>query len=131
EDEKKEAEKKDEELKSVTDFVKETLGDKVAVVRISHKLKNHAVFLTTQGGITFEVEKYYKDMPGGGMGLKAERVLELNDEAPVFKSLQTAIEADKDKAAKIAKVMYGQACIMAGQPIDDPVEYADMVLEMI
>ena len=133
EDEKKEAEKKDEEFKDLIDFAKETLGDKVAAVKISHKLKNHAVLLSTQGNITFEVEKYFKEMPGAdGMGaIKAERVLELNAESDAFNSLKTAFESDKDKAAKIVKVMYGQACIMAGQPIDDPVEYSDLVLSMI
>ncbi|MBO4502694.1 MAG: molecular chaperone HtpG [Candidatus Methanomethylophilus sp.] len=133
EDEKKEAEKKDEEFKELIDFAKETLGDKVAAVKISHKLKNHAVLLSTQGNITFEVEKYFKEMPGAdGMGaIKAERVLELNAEADAFNSLKAAFESDKDKAAKIVKVMYGQACIMAGQALDDPVEYSDLVLSMI
>ncbi|MCQ2079951.1 MAG: molecular chaperone HtpG, partial [archaeon] len=133
EEEKKEAEKKDEEFKELTDFAKETLGEKVAAVKISHKLKNHAVLLSTQGNITFEVEKYFKEMPGaeGMPGVKAERVLELNDESSAFASLKAAYEADKEKAARIVKVMYGQACIMAGQPLDDPVEYSDLVLGMI
>jgi molecular chaperone HtpG len=133
EDEKKEAEKKDEEFKTVVDFAKETLGDAVKAVKISHKLKNHAVLLSTQGGITFEMEKYFKEMPGSGEGpgIKAERVLELNSEADAFKSLQNAIENDKERAAKIVKVMYGQACLMAGQPLDDPVEYSDLVLSMM
>ena len=133
EDEKKEAEKKDEEFKDLIDFAKETLGENVAAVKISHKLKNHAVLLSTQGNITFEVEKYFKEMPGAdGMGaIKAERVLELNAESDAFNSLKAAFESDKDKAAKIVRVMYGQACIMAGQPLDDPVEYSDLVLSMI
>ncbi|MEE3477936.1 MAG: molecular chaperone HtpG, partial [Methanomethylophilus sp.] len=72
-------------------------------------------------------------MPGSGEGpgIKAERVLELNSEADAFKSLQNAIENDKERAAKIVKVMYGQACLMAGQPLDDPVEYSDLVLSMM
>lgn len=132
EDEKKEAEKKDEEYKEVVDFAKETLGDSVKAVKISHKLKNHAVLLSTQGGITFEMEKYFKEMPGAaGPGLKAERVLELNADSDAFKSLQKAVTEDKDKAAKMVKVMYGQACIMAGQPLDDPVAYSDLVLSML
>ena len=133
EDEKKEAEKKDEEFKDLIDFAKETLGENVAAVKISYKLKNHAVLLSTQGNITFEVEKYFKEMPGAdGMGaIKAERVLELNAESDAFNSLKAAFESDKDKAAKIVRVMYGQACIMAGQPLDDPVEYSDLVLSMI
>jgi molecular chaperone HtpG len=79
------------------------------------------------------MEKYFKEMPGAGEGpgLRAERVLELNSEADAFKSLQNAIENDKERAAKIVKVMYGQACLMAGQPLDDPVEYSDLVLSMM
>ena len=133
EEEKKEAEKKDEEYKDLVDFAKETLGESVKAVKISHKLKNHAVLLSTQGNITFEVEKYFREMPGAdGMGaIKAERVLELNAESDAFNSLKTAFEGDKDRAAKIVKVMYGQACLMAGQPLDDPVEYSDLVLSML
>lgn len=133
EEEKREAERKGEEYKALTDFAKESLGDSVFAVRISRKLKNHAVFLTTEGRITFEVEKYFKDMPAamGGAPMRAQRVLELNSDSEAFRSLEKAFAEDKDHAAKIVKVMYAQACIMAGQPIDDPVEYSDLVLSMI
>ncbi len=131
-EEKKAAEKKDEEYKELTDFAKQTLGDGVAAVKISHKLKNHAVLLTTQGSITFEVEKYFREMPGAaGDGVKAARVLELNSDSDAFKALNEAFKTDKDKAAKIVKIMYGQACLMAGQPLDDPVAYSDLVLSML
>ena len=132
EEDKKEAEKKDEEFKDVTDFCKETLGDSVAEVKISRKLKSHAVLLSTQGGVTFEMEKYFREMPGNEEdGIKASRVLELNTEAPVFQTLRDAIAKDKERAADIVRVMYGQACLMAGQPLDDPVGYSDLVLRMI
>ena len=101
-------------------------------MKISHKLKNHAVLLTTQGSITFEVEKYFREMPGAaGDGVKAARVLELNSDSDAFKALNEAFKTDKDKAAKIVKIMYGQACLMAGQPLDDPVAYSDLVLSML
>ena len=132
EEEKKEAEKKDEEYKDLIAFAKESLGEEVADVKISHKLKNHAVLLTTQGNITFEVERYFKEMPGqAGTGVKAARGLELNSDSDVFKSLDAAFKDDKERAKKIVKVMYGQACLMAGQPIDNPVEYSDLVLSML
>ena len=132
EEEKKEAEKKDEEYKDLIAFAKESLGEEVADVKISHKLKNHAVLLTTQGNITFEVERCFKEMPGqAGTGVKAARVLELNSDSDVFKSLDAAFKDDKERAKKIVKVMYGQACLMAGQPIDNPVEYSDLVLSML
>ncbi|AGI48247.1 Molecular chaperone, HSP90 family [Thermoplasmatales archaeon BRNA1] len=132
EEEKKEAEKKDEEYKELLDFCKETLGDEVANVKISHKLKSHAVLLSTQGNITFETEKYFREMPGmAGDGVKAARVLELNTESQVFASLQAAFKDDRERAKKIVKVMYGQACLMAGQPVANPVEYSDLVLSML
>lgn len=131
EEEKKESEKKDEEHKDLLDFVKETLGDDVSEVRISRKLKNHAVLLTTKGNITFEMEKYFKDMPGGGDdGVKASRVLELNAGHSAFKALEESIGSDKDRAADMVKIMYGQASIMAGVPLDDPVAFSDLVLSM-
>ncbi len=132
EEEKKEAEKKDEEYKDLIAFAKETLGDEVADVKISHKLKNHAVLLTTQGNITFEVEKYFKEMPGqAGTGVKAARVLELNSDSAAFGSLNASYKEDPEKAKKIVKIMYGQACLMAGQPVGNPVEYSDLVLSML
>ncbi len=131
EEEKKEAEEKDEKFKDVIDFVKETLGDDVAEVRISRKLKRHAVFLTTTGNITFEMEKYLKEMPGtGDENVNASRVLELNSEHSAFKSLKEAIESDKEKAAKMVKIMYGQASIMANVELDDPIAYSDLVLSL-
>lgn len=131
EEEKKEADEKDEEHKDTLEFVKETLGDDVAEVRISRKLKNHAVLLTTTGGITFEMERYFKEMPGGDSGgIKASRVLELNAGHSAFKAIEEAIGSDKDKAADMVKIMYGQASIMAGVPLNDPVAYSDLVLSM-
>lgn len=130
EEEKKESEKKDEEHKDLLDFVKETLGDDVSEVRISRKLKNHAVLLTTKGNITFEMEKYFKEMPGGYDGVKASRVLELNAGHSAFKALEESIGSDKDRAADMVKIMYGQASIMAGVPLDDPVAFSDLVLSM-
>lgn len=131
EEEKKEAEKKDEEYKDLMAFCKETLGDSVSDVKISRKLKNHAVLLSAQGGITFEMEKYFKEMSGGGEGMKASRVLELNTDSSAFRSLESAFGNDRDKAAKIVRIMYGQACILAGLELDDPVAYSDLVLGML
>ncbi len=132
EEERKEAEKKDEEYKDLVAFAKETLGEEVADVRISRKLRNHAVLLTTQGNITFEVEKYFREMPGqAGDGIKAARVLELNTDSGAFRSLESAFRTDKERAGKIVRVMYGQACLMAGQSIENPVEYSDLVLSML
>ena len=131
EEERKEADEKDEEHKGTLEFAKEILGDDVAEVRISRKLRNHAVLLTTAGSITFEMEKYFRDMPGGRGGeMRASRVLELNADHSAFRALENAIGSDKDKAADMVRIMYGQASIMAGIPLDDPVAHSDLVLSM-
>ncbi len=131
EDEKKEADTKSEECKDLLSFVKETLGDKVSAVRLSRKLKNHAVLLTSEGQVSIEMEKYFMSIPGGDeQKVKARRVLELNADHPAFKALSDAFDSDKDKAAKMSKIMYSQAVIISGLPLENTVEYSDLVFDL-
>ena len=131
EEEKKDAEQKEEEYKGLLDFAKEALDGKVSSVRISHKLKNHAVLLTSEGHITLEMEKYFAEMPGSeDEKMKAQRVLELNASHPAFKALDDAFLNDKEKAKDLIKIMYAQASIMAGLPLDDAVGYSDLVFKL-
>ena len=131
EEEKKDAEQKEEEYKDLLDFAKEALDGKVSSVRISHKLKNHAVLLTSEGHITLEMEKYFAEMPGSeDEKMKAQRVLELNASHPAFNALNDAFLNDKDKAKDLIKIMYAQASIMAGLPLDDAVGYSDLVFKL-
>ena len=133
EEKKDEAEKKDDgadESKPVLDFVKETLGDAVKEVRASKKLKSHPVCLTAGEGLSFEMEKYFNavqpDRP-----VKAERILELNTEHPAFAALSKAMEADPETAKKYASLLYDQALLIAGLPLDDPSGYTDLVCELL
>ena len=131
EDEKKDAEKKEEEYKELLDFAKETLDGKVTSVKISHKLKNHAVLLSSEGHITLEMEKYFAEMPGNDEErMKAQRVLELNASHPAFKALDDAFRNDKEKAKDLVNIMYAQASIMAGLPLDDAVGYSDLIFKL-
>lgn len=131
EDEKKDAEKKEEEYKELLDFAKETLDGKVTSVKISHKLKNHAVLLSSEGHITLEMEKYFAEMPGNDEErMKAQRVLELNASHPAFKALDDAFKNDKEKAKDLVNIMYAQASIMAGLPLDDAVGYSDLIFKL-
>ncbi len=126
--EKADTEKKAEENKALLDFMKETLGDAVTDVRLSHKLKSHPVCLTTEGEITLEVEKYFRSLPGANTeNLKAQKVLELNGGHPAFAALQRAFADDKDKAAKLTKILLAQAKLIADIPLDDPSAYAELV----
>ena len=132
EEEKQEAEKKEEENKELLDFVKDSLGGEVEFVRLSGKLKSHPVCLTSEGEITLEMEKYFKSLPGEKENaIKARRVLELNGEHRAFEALKKAFETDKDKAAKLSKILYTQALLIADMPIDNAVEFAQLVSELM
>ena len=129
EEEKKEVQEKEEESKDLLNFAAKVLDGKVSTVKVSHKLKNHAVLLTTEGHITLEMEKYFQEMPGPEEEkLKATRILEVNASHPAFAALKKAYDAkDEKKAADLVNIMYAQACIMAGIPLQDTVAYSDLV----
>ncbi len=132
EEEKKETEQKEAEAKELLDFVKETLGDAVNSVKLSHKLVSGAVCLSTEGGVTLEMERYFRGMPGAPENLRAIRVLEFNGDHPAFQTMQAAFAAgDKDKAATIAKILHAQALLIAGEPLDNPAAYSDLVCGLI
>ncbi len=128
---KEETEKKEEQNKDLLDFVKETLDGAVAAVKLSHKLKNSPVCLTTQGPISLEMERYFNTVPGAGEKVKAERVLELNASHPVFAALQIAWAQDREKAKKYAKLLYFQSLLLSDATIEDPAAYAELVSELM
>ena len=115
---------------AVLTFVKETLGSKVAEVEASKKLVSHPVCLTAKGGISFEMEKYFNAVqPDSGM--KAQRVLELNMNHAAVKKMEELIQTDIDKARKYAEVLYCQALLIAGLPLENPSEYTDLVCSLM
>jgi molecular chaperone HtpG len=132
EEEKQDTEKKEEEARPVLDFVKESLPGLVETVRLSHKLKTQPVFLTTEGEVTLEMEKYFQNLPGvpEANNVKAKRVLELNGDHPAFAALEKAYAEDKPKAARLAMILYAQAELIAGIPLDDPAAYTELVCEL-
>ncbi|MBQ3692181.1 MAG: molecular chaperone HtpG, partial [Clostridia bacterium] len=111
-------------------FIKDTLGDKVNEVVFSKKLKSHPVCLTAKGGVSFEMEKYMALAQPEAM-VRAERVLEINASHPAVNALIANVTADPDKAAKYAKLLYTQAVIIAGLPVENPSEYADLVCSLM
>lgn len=126
EETKEEAEDNSEVLK----FVKEALGDKVSEVIQSKKLVSHPVCLTAKGGISFEMEKYFAAMqPEAGM--KAQRCLELNMNHSAVKTMKDLIGSDDEKAKKYAEIFYNQALLIAGLPIENPSDYADLVCSLM
>ena len=130
-EEKAEAEKADAANRDLLAFVKEQAGDRVANVRLSRKLKNHAVCLSSEGEITLEMEKYFHSIPGSDPdAMKAVRVLELNLEHPAVKKLDEARTADPERASVMAKVLLAQAELAAGILPDDPAAYGDLVCSL-
>ena len=131
EEEEKAAQEKAEAGKAVTDFVKETLGDKVKEVRISKILKSGAVCMTADGPMTLEMEKYMRRVEGKN-DIRAQRVLELNPDSTAYQALRQAVEkGDKELAAKYAKLLYGQALLLADLPLEDPAEFSQLLCTLI
>lgn len=130
EEEKKETEQKAEENKDMLTAMKEALTDKVSDVRLSHRLKSHAVCLASEGELSLEMERVLNTMPNSEK-VKAQRILEINDDHPVFAALQKIYGADKDKLNEYAMVLYNQALLLEGLPIEDPAAFADSVSRLM
>ena len=130
-DEKKAAEEKAEAGKEVLDAVKEALGERVHQVRISNILKSGACCLTADGPISLSMEKYMRKVEGD-KAAKAQRVLELNPDSAPFAALKKAQEAgDQATVEKYAKLLYGQALLMADLPLEDPAAFAELVCSLM
>ena len=122
---------KEEKCKDMLDFIRERLDGQVAAVKLSRKLKSHPVCLSTQGGVTLEMEKFFAQMPGQTEKIRAERVLELNAGHPVFAALELAFAQDKDKCARYAQLLLDQALLIAGLPLENPSAFAERVCALM
>ena len=132
EEEKKAAEERDIENKEFLDFVKESVGDAVSKVRLSRKLASQPCCLTTEGGLTLEMEKYFRRGPSPEMrSIRATRVLELNPEHKAVLSLKSAWESgDTDRAKNLSLILTRLAELMAGAEIEDPAAFVSEVSEL-
>ncbi|MEY8230622.1 molecular chaperone HtpG [Oscillospiraceae bacterium 50-16] len=131
EEEKKAVEEKAEASKDVLEAVKEALDGQVKEVRVSSILKSGACCLSADGPVSLEMEKYMSKLEGAQQ-MKADRVLELNADSAPFAALKKAVEAgDKDTVAKYAKLLYAQALLLAGLPLEDPAEYSQLVCSLM
>ena len=131
EEEKKAAEERDIENKDFLEFVKESIGEDVSKVKFSTKLGDMPCALTTEGGMTLEMEKYFRRGPSEEMRkLRANRVLELNAEHNAVRVLLDTYKNEKDKATKQSRVLFTLAAMMAGLEIDDPASFVTLVGEM-
>jgi len=118
-----------EENQSLLDAMKEALSGKVEQVGLRGSLGSHAACISTQGGLSSEMEKVLNSMPAGEK-VHAKRVLELNPEHPVFQKLKETF-GDKEKLGLYAQVLYGQALLLEGTPLENPAEFARQVCQLI
>ena len=131
EEEKSDIEAKQEENQVMLDYLRDCLDGKVTAVRLSNKLKSHPVCLTTDGEVSLEMEKYFATIPGDHPDIKAQRVLEINPTHKAFYMLCDTWQLDKDRCAKIGKLLYNQALLIADISIENPSEYTDLFWELI
>ena len=129
EEEKKAAEERDIENRELLDFVKESAGEAISKVKLSNRLSTRPCALTTEGGVTLEMERYFRAGPSEEMRkVRATRVLELNPEHHAFQTLRDAYASgDKERAASLAKILSTLAALAAGDDIEDAGEFTDLV----
>ena len=130
EEEKKDAEKQVEENKDLLTFMKDALDGKVKEVVLSQRLKTHPVCLASGGAISLEMEKVLNAMPTDEK-VKAERVLELNANHPVFQKLTKLYETDREKLKTYTQLLYTQALLIEGISIEDPVAFSNQICDLM
>lgn len=130
EEENNELQKKSEDSKDLLEYMKECLDGEISEVRISTGLKSHPVCLTAKGELSLEMEKVLNSMPNDKT-VKAERVLEINANHPIFDKLTALFDTDKDKLKAYSKLLYNQALLVEGLTIKNPVEFSDMICELM
>ena len=132
-EEKEEMKKKVEENKDLLNFLKDALDGGVQQVILSTKLKSHPVCLSAGGPLSLEMEKILNSMPGAekGQPVKAQRVLEINANHPIFERLRALYTDDQEKLKKYAKLLYTQALLIEGVPVEDPVAFSNAVCDLM
>ena len=130
EEEKEEVKKVNEESKDLLSAMLEEIGVDVVDVKFSKKLKSHAVCLTTKGDVSIEMQKVFDAMPND-LGIKAQMVLEINEKHPISDKLKDLFENDKEEFNKYTKILYSEARIIAGLPLENPTEISTLICDVI
>lgn len=119
-----------EDYKEIFDYMKEHLKERVKAVKGTRKLQDHPVYLTSEGELSIEMEKVLSQMPDGAH-IKADKVLEVNTNHKVFEKLKDAYEKDKDKFKLLTDLLYNQALLIEGLPLEDPVEFSNNIWQLL
>ncbi len=130
EEEKEELKKNNEDNKEMFSIMKDTLKDQVKDIRFTKRLKNHPVCLTSEGQVSIEMEKVINAMPTDEK-VKADTILEINEKHPIVDKLKELYNNDKDELKKYTKILYSQARLIEGLPIDNPTEISNLICEII
>lgn len=130
EEEKAAVEKQKEESKDLLEFMTKALDGKVKEVRLSSRLKTHPVCLSTDGPISLEMEKVLNSMPNDNK-VQAQRVLEINTSHPVFQTLEKLYQEDQEKLKSYASILYTQALLIEGLPVEDPVGFSNEICKLM
>lgn len=129
-EEKEELKKVNEENKSMFDFMKQSINNEVDGIRLTHKLKNHPVCLTSEGELSVKMEKVINAMPNE-QKVKAQTILEINAEHPIVEKLKKLYESNKDDLKDYTKILYAQARLIEGLPIENPTEVSNLVCKFL
>ena len=129
-EEKEQEAKLAEKNKDLFAFMSEALNGKVKAVRLSKRLKTHPVCLTSEGDLSLEMEKVINAMPTDNK-VKADRVLEINEGHPIFAALSSLYANDKDKLKSYTQLLYNQALLIEGMPIEDPVDFSNKLCDLM
>jgi len=131
EDEKEQLKKTNEENKDMFSLMKSTLLDNVKDVRFTNRLKNHPVCLITEGDVSLEMEKVLNAMPNGD-NVKANKIMEINENHPISSKLKELYATnDKETLEKYTKVLYGQARLIEGLSVENPMEITNLICEIM
>lgn len=120
----------DKENNELFESMKKILSGKVKDVKASKRLKNHPVCFSNSGEISIEMQKVLNSMPNGE-SIKADKVLEINVNHDVFKSLKDAYKNDKDKFKLYTNLLYDQALVIEGLPLNDPLEFTNDICKIM
>ncbi len=129
-EEKEELKKNNEENKEMFELMKEAVKDEVKDIRFTRRLKNHPVCLTSEGQVSIEMEKVINSMPTDEK-VKAETILEINENHPIVEKLKDLYHNNKEELKKYTKILYSQARLIEGLPIDNPTEISNLICEII
>ena len=129
-EEKEEAKKMNDDKKELLDFMKEALNNEVEEIKLTNKISNHPVFLSTKGGLSTQMEKVLNALPNN-MGQKAQLVLEINANHPIIEKLNKLYKTDKEELKKYTKILYSQARLIEGMQVDNQSEISSLICDLI